>query len=866
MIRCSKCGSLNRDGSRFCNECGAELQTTRIRCPVCGAVNPVGSVFCDNCHARLVPAEGMVPPEETEEEERSTETGVGMKRLSLPTRPVADEDEDARGEEDFPDWLQGLLDESPSEEISEMHEPPFADEGTEEEPASIELPDWLSGLTAEEEPPFPEPESVEETEIEEEEEIPAWLAETEAPREVPKDEEPSTEELPDWLRDLAAEEEAGRDEAAPMTETPDWLAALAAEEEQPAAEAPSRHEIPDWLAGGQREAPEPQEAPEEAVSEETSTFTAPQGEAIEPEDEEEAALPAWLAELQPAASEAEPVPSDEGIGAPVFSAQTEDVESPMEEEGELPDWLAELQPAGSEAATAPEEEDAGVPDWLREMAPSEAEPDTPTAPPEEQPAVRTPEPEAPAFEAPLGKEGEEPPAFVLEEDEEEKEEEAPALREGAAAFVEIPSDIEEAEIPAWLRDLEPAPVAPEEIAETEKPAGLEQADLPEWLRDLKPPGTGPLPDERLSEEEIAKLAEEGLVRAEIPAWLESLRPTGKTTEITRTIEVEREVEVEPEAEGPLSGLQNVLPSTALVDIPEDFEFVLRYEPPEHLLEEARLWQELLERPPSKEPIVTRKRARSRWPEGLLRVGLFLILSLAILAVIWGMVPLTLFSSPTQPGAASLEKAVERLQPGDTVTLVLEYGPAEAGEMETLVEAVFDHLLAREARIQMLTTMPVGEALIEERLAWAEGKLLADESREMKNLGYWAGGSSGVARFLAAAPEMGETDLLLVFAARSERLRWWIEQNAALDEAAQPLGVGVSAAVGPWVKPYILSKDVQGWLVGLQGAAAYWQVRGQPQTHVTFQAHTLTFAQWTVAALLLFGALVSLLFPKRKRRS
>ena len=56
MIYCPNCGTANRDGSRFCNECGRKLQSkTGIICPMCSRVNPGGNVYCDNCHARLVP-------------------------------------------------------------------------------------------------------------------------------------------------------------------------------------------------------------------------------------------------------------------------------------------------------------------------------------------------------------------------------------------------------------------------------------------------------------------------------------------------------------------------------------------------------------------------------------------------------------------------------------------------------------------------------------------------------------------------------------------------------------------------------------------------------------------------------------------
>jgi predicted amidophosphoribosyltransferase len=55
MIYCPGCGTANRDGSRFCNECGTKLPTmTSSLCSVCGTPNPPHSLFCEKCGARLV--------------------------------------------------------------------------------------------------------------------------------------------------------------------------------------------------------------------------------------------------------------------------------------------------------------------------------------------------------------------------------------------------------------------------------------------------------------------------------------------------------------------------------------------------------------------------------------------------------------------------------------------------------------------------------------------------------------------------------------------------------------------------------------------------------------------------------------------
>jgi class 3 adenylate cyclase/tetratricopeptide (TPR) repeat protein len=45
-MKCPKCQFENREGARFCNECGHKFE---IACPGCGTANRPGSKFCDEC-------------------------------------------------------------------------------------------------------------------------------------------------------------------------------------------------------------------------------------------------------------------------------------------------------------------------------------------------------------------------------------------------------------------------------------------------------------------------------------------------------------------------------------------------------------------------------------------------------------------------------------------------------------------------------------------------------------------------------------------------------------------------------------------------------------------------------------------------
>src|SRR3954447_6801757 len=60
-MQCSQCQAENRDGRRFCGECGAGLA---LVCPTCGFSNDGGEKFCGGCGAPLggTPARRATPP------------------------------------------------------------------------------------------------------------------------------------------------------------------------------------------------------------------------------------------------------------------------------------------------------------------------------------------------------------------------------------------------------------------------------------------------------------------------------------------------------------------------------------------------------------------------------------------------------------------------------------------------------------------------------------------------------------------------------------------------------------------------------------------------------------------------------------
>jgi len=51
---CRNCGTVNPEGVKFCQECGAKLGApAKAVCPLCGVENPPGTKFCGNCGGRI---------------------------------------------------------------------------------------------------------------------------------------------------------------------------------------------------------------------------------------------------------------------------------------------------------------------------------------------------------------------------------------------------------------------------------------------------------------------------------------------------------------------------------------------------------------------------------------------------------------------------------------------------------------------------------------------------------------------------------------------------------------------------------------------------------------------------------------------
>ena len=61
LVKCSKCGTMVKEGVKFCPECGNKMEAQTIKCPECGAEVKAGAKFCPECGKKLTEEKKVCP-------------------------------------------------------------------------------------------------------------------------------------------------------------------------------------------------------------------------------------------------------------------------------------------------------------------------------------------------------------------------------------------------------------------------------------------------------------------------------------------------------------------------------------------------------------------------------------------------------------------------------------------------------------------------------------------------------------------------------------------------------------------------------------------------------------------------------------
>ncbi len=815
---------------------------------MCGQSNPDHLESCQHCSARLTP---LGDPSESP----ASEPGAVPEEASEPTGEPAARGPSGEPSGDDADWLSSmragdsLLGEEDLEDESWVDSDDWEDLGEDDLAGSI-----LASSPGQEEPG----EFVQEEDLE-------WPSEQQEPADSalqapgPEDIEAAGEQvagvgedLPDWLRaaDLETDPQAEIDVPEWMTESssgivpgeaeeqPTWLdelAELGAESPQVEPfEAASpfeggqegEEELPYWLQGEDEE-----ETTAEPADQVEDWFASPESGA-----EEE--IPEWMRQLQAesdqepeqveeldqAAGEFEPdavLETGEDAGLLEFDIADEEEEDWFSEPGDTPEEAIGLQ-ADAEAATAEPDE----PDWLAELGELATGGDEgDLEEPWESEAVAEE-----AFDLPI----DESPSW--EEDQVGEGTAADSLEDDLLDFLS-----------ADTPETESAPSLGFDIGEleSESPPVVQQPGLEPEFDDLRL--------EKPFRPEGEELPFEAVQPGDLPKWLLAMRPAsgqvpGETAVETHEGEIERL--------GPLSGLRGLLGAEP--------DITRAGRPPEYseLLEISDLQAE---RAGLLQAFVAKETESAAVPDAAVvsgqRVLRWIVLVGLLVSVIVPLLMQTQFNSlpgTTPDEARALARMINGLGDQAPVLIAFDYEPGLSGELDAAAAAVIDHLMLRGTRMAVVSTSPIGPAVAERFLANAPGDHDYRSGEQYTNLGYIAGGPSGLLNFsldpkattvvafddrpiwqLLLSPEedspwnqeplqgvssVFDFSMTLVITDDPDVARIWIEQVQPRLQV-RSLAMIVSAQAGPLVRPYF-GEQVSGLLVGMAGGMAYEQHLGR----------------------------------------
>jgi len=531
------------------------------------------------------------------------------------------------------------------------------------------------------------------------------------------------------------------------------------------------------------------------------------------------------------------------------SSQKAQVEKPKaapisQDPGEnIPDWLEGIGTSISSDEIEPEE---AIPDWISKF--SDDDQRVPTD--EQRPGDTIPE-----------------WLSEIESDSESIDVKIQALSSEPGKSEE-PEVTEEGDLEKWFSDLDKTTssvIGPEEESKEE---------IPSWLKSLGNVVSGTVKDDSIPEIDDGAISpfvspdefdddlldieslpdwitpESGvtdavqgtddpkLTPADLPGWLAAIRPVAGETP---SLPIE---DGSPESAGPLAGLRNILsaePEIAQFQNPPIYATKLQITPTQQA--HADIFQKLVSIEGQAEaipqpPLVSTQRA--------LRWLIAFLLTLAIgFIVISGSQTVPLPNKKTIPETTNEASRIINGLPKQAIVLVaFDYEPGTMGEMHAAAAALVDHLMRKEIRLALVSTLPTGPATAEYFIKTTQLEHEYASGTQYINLGYIPGGAAGLLSFaqtpkwvfplshdhiepwgttvLQNIDSISDFALVIVITNDHDTARSWIEQVKPRIGTI-PLLTVVSAQVEPMVRPYFGTGDnaqVRGIISGLPGGAAY----------------------------------------------
>jgi len=402
---------------------------------------------------------------------------------------------------------------------------------------------------------------------------------------------------------------------------------------------------------------------------------------------------------------------------------------------------------------------------------------------------------------------------------------------------------------------------------------LFSVDMPDWLSRPEP-GADDSPSQKTGIQ-----TDDSLAPVDLPSWVQAMRPVESV--IAETPDTENQP---TEKEGPLAGLQGVIPIAPIGSSRRPKAISLKLQATDEQQSGAALFERILAGETNPRSLVSQ--ATITTPRALrwLVTGLFIIVLGAMAYLRSEAMPVSA-ALPIEVRSAS--SVIARLPQNSFVLVVMDYEPALAAEMEAVSGPMLDQLvLTTRARLSFISTSPNGSALVRRLLTNTGISVPAPNGLDYKpvqnynNLGYLPGGPAGVREFvespttampLADVTNFSEYAAVIVLTDHTESGRVWVEQLEARNQvdtyfAFQPLLFAASAQAGPMLQPYFSSNQITGMVSGLSDAVRYEFVNNSRPGTARIYWDSFGAGLLMAVILITIGSLWSLFMGIRARRA
>jgi hypothetical protein len=267
---------------------------------------------------------------------------------------------------------------------------------------------------------------------------------------------------------------------------------------------------------------------------------------------------------------------------------------------------------------------------------------------------------------------------------------------------------------------------------------------------------------------------------------------------------------------------------------------------------------------------------------------WIFLAIGLVAVLFLRIPLGLSFRPSEQTKGFFE-AVESVERGSTVFLAVDYGPSSQAEILPMHEAVVERFLRRDVRIVSASVWETGPPLTENVFTLAASRLEKEGIQkqygvDFVNLGFKAGTDVALAKIGSSIREAFPLDyrgtpveeipimkgvenfdqisLLCEMSAGDPGARQWLQQVQKRYEVR--MIAGVTAVMAPDLYSFYQSKQIEGFLGGLVGAAEYEYLLERPGAGMGGM-NVQSIAHFLILGFVLLGNVIYVLERRRGRR-